>query len=244
VASSLESFDLPEMLRCGRGIRAAAEGATSMEEALNRIARYLYEELQTGSGERACALVRCYKTHPFAHLQPPQQAFAKTLMRGSRPTSSMRCLTLMATAGDNPMWNDVRRSKAHRAIPLPSSEIVAKAPMISQLIKQLGLDLAEVVKPSARVVKDLEGKTYGVFHVEEAVGSPFIPAQDEFVLKHHIQSVVGCGGHLRDGELFALIVFSKVPITKSAAERFRTLALDVKASLFPYDETRVFSQRH
>jgi hypothetical protein len=39
-------------------------------------------------------------------------------------------------------------------------------------------------------------------------------------------------------------VFSKVPITKSAAERFRTLALDVKASLFPYDETRVFSQRH
>jgi hypothetical protein len=239
--SNLASFDLPEMLRVGRGIRAAGRNAPSMEQAFERIARYLFAELQTDGGEHACALVRCYKTHPFGKLQPSQQTFARKLLGDVRPFDAMQCLTLMATAGEERRWNDVRRSKGHRAIPLPAPEIVAQAPMIAQLISQFGLDLADVVSPANQVVRDTEGRSYGVFHVEHAVGSPFIPAQDDFVLKYGIKSVVGCGGHLRSGDLFAVILFSKVPIDAAAADRFRTLALDVKATLFPYDETRVFA---
>ena len=244
MASNLESFGLPEMLRCGRGIRKAAEGAASMEDALARISRYLYDELRTAADERACALVRCYKTHPFGELPPAHQAFATKLLSGVAPTPSMRCLTLLGTAGENPMWNDVRRSRGHRAIPLPSPEIVAKAPMIAQLIRQFGLDLTAVVSPSTEVTRKLEGRTYGVFHVETALGSPFIPAQDDFVKKYMVQSVVGCGGYLRSADLYAVIVFSKVRVDKETAERFRTLALDVKAPLFPFDEGAVFTHRH
>lgn len=242
MTSNLEAFGLPEMLRCGRGIRRAAEGAVTMEDALGRVSRFLYEELRSSSDDRACALVRCYKTHPFGQLPSAQRAFATTLMGEAKPDPSMPCLTLLATIGDNPMWNDIRRSKGHRAIPLPSPDIVGKAPMIAQLIKQFGLDLAAVTAPaSADIARKLEGKTYGVFHVEEALGSPFIPAQD-FVRRYNIESVVGCGGHIR-ADLFAVILFSKVRVDAEAAERFRTLALDVKATLFPLEDA-VFNARH
>jgi hypothetical protein len=163
-------------------------------------------------------------------------------MAGSAPKSTMRCLTLLATVGDEAQWNDRRRSKGHRAIPLPRPEIVEKAPMIAQLIKEFGLDLGVVVQPSAEVMKDLEGKTYGVFHVPDAVGSPYIPAQDDFVLPYKIRSVVGCGGAMKGGELFALIIFSRVPISAESAERFRTIALDVKSALFRFDQDRVFAE--
>ena len=113
--------------------------------------------------------------------------------------------------------------------------------MIAQLIGQFGLDLHSVVTPSQHVISDLEGKTYGVFHVENAVGSPYIPAQDDFVLPYGIQSVVGCGGSLRGANLFAIILFSRVHVSRDAAERFRTIALDVKSVLFPYEEERVFA---
>jgi hypothetical protein len=239
--SSLESFGLPEMLRCGRGIRSSAAGAQSMEEALNRICRYLYDELQTASNERASVLVRCYKTHRFGKLQPSQKAFARKLIGGAEPVPNMRCLTLLASVGEDPRWNDIKRSRGHRAIPLPQKEIVEKAPMIAQLIKQFGLDWNDVIDPQPELLRDREGKSYGVFHVEDAAGSPYIPAQDEFVLRYKIRSVVGCGGLVRSGELFALILFSRVAIDQDAAERFRALALDVKSVLFPFDDDQVFA---
>ena len=240
--SNLARFGLAEMLRCGLGIRKAALNADNAEDATGRICRFLYDELLTDAGERACALIRCYKTHPFGKLQPTDREFARRLMEGASPSSNMRCLTLLATVGDEDRWNDRRRSKGHRAIPLPSPEIVEKAPMISQLIRQFGLDFGVIVHPSPDVMKDLEGKTYGVFHVPEAAGSPYIPAQDEFVLRYKIRSVVGCGGAMKGGELFALILFSRVPVSAESAERFRTVALDVKSALFRFDEDRVFAQ--
>ena len=80
----------------------------------------------------------------------------------------------------------------------------------------------------------------GVFHVEDAVGNPSIPAQEEFVVKHGIRSAVGFGGALASGNLFAVIIFSRVTVPVSAAERIRTLALDVKALFFPFGESAIF----
>ena len=138
MASNLSSFGLPEMLRCGLGIRRAAAGAASIEEATDKVCRFLYDELLTSSGERACALVRCYKTHPYSKLRPADREFARLAMDGVHPSDTMRCLTLLSTVGDESKWNDRRRSKGHRVIPLPTAEMIAKAPMISQLLKQFG----------------------------------------------------------------------------------------------------------
>lgn len=246
--TALKSFGLTEMLRCSVALRRAAAGARNMEDAARRICRYLYSEFgavttAAGASERIgggdCALVRLYKTHPYNRLEPSLRRFADKQLGGEKAPPGLRCLTLLGSAGDEPDWNDRNTSRGHRAIPLPSPRIVEQAPMVAQLIRQFGLDLADVVSPSPEFVREMAGRSYGVFHVENAVGSPFIPAQD-FVARYGIRSVIGFGGALRSGDIFATIMFSRVEITPEVAERFRTIALDVKSALFNFDDDQVF----
>lgn len=238
----LTRFDLGDMLKCSLRLREVASGAPTLEASAQRICRFLYDDLHGPGADRACALVRCYKTHAFGSLDPDLQRFARELLGTEQPRSTMKCLTLMATVGATASWNSRHLSRGHRAIPLPSPEMVEKAPMISQLIKELGLELTSVLQPSPDVVKDLAGKRHGVFYVENAVGSPYIPAQDEFVVRHGVRSVVGFGGMLASGDLFAVILFSTVHIPPTAAVRFKTLALDVKGAFSRFSEANVFTR--
>jgi hypothetical protein len=185
--------------------------------------------------------VRFYKTHPYGALEPGLQAFAAKLMRGREPWDEMKCLVLLGTAGEEREWSSRRLSRGHQAIPLPSVEMVEQAPMIAQLVRQLGLDLEHVVEPQAELLGELGGKTYNVFFVPRALGSPAIPAQDEFVRKYGIRSVVGCGGIHLTGDLYAAILFSKVDIPSESADRFRNIALDLKLCIAPFRDDRVFS---
>jgi hypothetical protein len=248
--TDLKSFGLTEMLRCSVALRQAARGASSMEDASRRVCRYLYEEFGAVSsaagaaeliGGGDCALVRLYKTHSYSRLPASLRRFADKALGGVTAPPGLRCLTLLGTAGDEPEWNDRDTSRGHRAIPLPTRRIVEQAPMIAQLIRQFGLDLADIVAPSPEFVREMTGRSYGVFHVEDAVGSPFIPAQADFVERYGIRSVVGFGGALRSGDIFAVVLFSRVQISRDVAERFRTIALDVKSALFNFEENEVFS---
>jgi hypothetical protein len=241
MASDLTKFGLSEMLRCSAELRRVTKDAPTLEDAAQRVCRALYDELVGPDGSRACALVRCYKTHPFGKLEPALQAFARAVLQGQAGNPTMRCLTLLGTVGDEPAWNSRRSSAGHQAIPLASADMIEKAPMIAQLIRQFGLDLTEVVQPTSDLMRGVIGKTYGVFHVPEAVSSPYIPAQRDFVVPFSIRSVVGFGGSLPSGDLFAVILFSRVLISSETADRFRNLALDVKTGFFPYREGDVFS---
>lgn len=243
MASDLTRFGLSEMLRCSRALHRAAAGAPTMEATARRISRLLYDELRTPNGDRACVLVRCYKTHPFGALPADLRRFAQSASgEDDAPPQGMRCLTLLASAGSEPQWNARSTSKGHQAIPLPSPQMVEQAPMIATLIRDFGLELADVTNPQPESVRNTEGKSYGVFHVEQALGSRSIPAQEEFVVRYGVQSVVGFGGTLASGDLYATILFSRVTVSAESAERFRTLALDVKALYFPFTESDVFDR--
>jgi hypothetical protein len=74
-----------------------------------------------------------------------------------------------------------------------------------------------------------------------AASSPFIPAQKDFVLPYKVASVLGFGGLLPDGDLFAVIIFSRVAIPASTAEMFRTIALNLKLGLLALLEKPVFA---
>jgi hypothetical protein len=237
----LSRFDLGDMLKSSLRLREAVAGAPTLEASAQRVCRFLFDELRGPDGERACALVRCYKTHPFASLEPELREFARKALGTAVPLPAMKCLTLMATVGQTASWNSRFLSIGHRTIPLQSREMVEKAPMISQLIKELGLELSAVLQPSADVVKELAGKRHGVFHVENALGSAYIPAQQEFVVRYGIRSVLGFGGMLATGNLFAVILFATVHVPPSSADRFRTLALDVKSSFSKFSDATVFN---
>ena len=152
----------------------------------------------------------------------------------------MKCLTLLATVGENPEWNSRRTSKGHKAIPLPSEQTVHQIPMIRNLIAQLGLSIGMVIKPDPKLLLDTEQKTYNVFYVPDALGSPDIPAQQEFVVPCGIKSVLGFGGVFPSGDIFAIIMFVRVPITEEVADLFKTLALNIKIAVLPF-ENMVFA---
>jgi len=147
----------------------------------------------------------------------------------------MKCLTLFGTAGAQPEWNDRNRSRRYRSIPLADKQVVSQFPMVLQLLQHHGVDFTS--KPqheSARPI-DWTERTLDVFHVAEAKGSPFVPAQEKFVIPFGIESVLGFGGVLPSKEFFTIILFSKQKISREAAELFKPLAKSVTLALLPFD---------
>ncbi len=239
---NLSAFTPSDMTRCGSELRRLGAGATSMEQAADRIVRSLYDQLSgPDGGSRACALVRLFVTVPYSSLDADLQSFVRAVT-GSAPKSQvMKCLTLLATAGEIDAWNSRHTSVSHKALPLASVESVSRSPMIAQLVRQLGIALDTLVDPAPGLVVDADQHTFNVFHVSEAKGCPYIPAQQEFVVPYGIRSVLGFGGLLPPGELFATILFSRTPIPRDVAELFKTLALNVKVALLPFVGRSVFA---
>ena len=237
----IRQFTQDDMTGCRAALRQMDEGADNMEQVANRVVRYLYDQMtDSQTGEKSFALVRLFKTHPYNELDAELQRFAVGVLGHEAESATMKCLTLLATAGSKEAWNSRKMSNGHKAIPLPSEEMVRAFPMISNLVKQFGLEVTDVLNPAPSMLVDVEQRTYNVFHVPNAAGSEYIVAQEEFVIPEGIKSVLGFGGLLPSGNLFAVIIFSRVPITPDVASRFRTISLGVTQALLPF-ETKVFA---
>ena len=232
---------LSELIECGHALRRQGRSADCMEEAAQRVVGLLEQMLRDAEGRPACVLVRLFKTHPLAAL--PDDLKRLALERIAPDVGSLwaiRCLTLLGTAGELPEWNDRLASAGHQAIPLPSPAGLAQAPMIAQLIRQLGLDAATVLRPDPALILDLEQRNFNIFHILDARGSPYVPAQQGFVDRFDVRSVLGFGGLLPGGDLFAVILFSRVEIPRETADLFRPLALCVKLAMLPFAAGPVF----
>ena len=231
----LDRFTLHDMTELGTVLRRLGDDAKSMQQVADRLVRFLYENLGDAEGARCCALVRFFKTHAYRDLTPGLQGFADDMLKGP-PDPGTRCLTLLASAGDEPGWNSPESSAGHRAIPLASREIVSSTPMISSLLQQLGVEVEALLNADPELMVEAEPSSFNVFYVPDAKGSSSIPAQDDFVKAFGIESVLGFGGMLPNRDIFAVILFSHTPIPRETAELFRTLALNVKLAMLRFDE--------
>lgn len=238
----LANFTKADMRHCAIKLRNLDERSHSMEETANRMVRYLHENLiDPSTGKSACALVRFFKTHPYGDLSPDLQEAAQAILKGRSIIRATKCLTLLATAGDEKYWNDRRDSTGHQAIPLIDEDFVYRAPMILQLIQQFGLEVSAVIDTAPTLITKLSYKAFNVFHVPEALNSPHIPAQAQFVVPYKIQSVLGFGGMLPSGNLFAVILFSKVPISRKTAEHFKWISAYVRIAVESSDRVQTFT---
>lgn len=214
----------------------------TFEEAAQRMVKLFHVQLTDDSRTKpACALVRIYKTHPYSQLPPDLVQFARSVEPAADTIPHLRCLVLMATAGDEPAWNSRHTSRNHKAIPLSSEKAVAEAPMVAQLIRQLGVSVTAVLRPDPALLLDNEDRSQNVFYVPQALGSRYIVAQDEFVKPYGIASVLGFGGMLASGDLVAAILFSRVPITRDVADHFKVIGLNFKAAMIPFVRKPTFA---
>ncbi len=237
----LDRCTLSEIVRCASAIRRLDQAAQSMEEVSNAIVRLFFERcVNAETGEHDIALVRVFKCHAFGDLDERLQQTARSSFPDAPISDRTKCLVLLATAGIEPEWNDRGASQGHRVIPLVNERTVAGIPMISQLVKQMGLDISSLVRPETKPIAALDEYSFNVFHIPEALGSPYIPAQEQFVERYRIRSVVGCGGVMPTGNFFTLLIFSKVSIRRAAAEAFRAIAFCVKTALLPFECDAVF----
>lgn len=238
----ITQFGLRNMSECGLALRQLGKYTNSTEEVSNRIIQYLYQNLiSQDTKEKSCVLIRMFQTIPYKQLTPDLQEYASKLLNNQAFTPNLKCLTLMATAGNKAEWNSRQKSSGHQAIPLANKEAIAKIPMISQLIQQLGLEPGQVIEPDPNLLADLEQKMYNVFYVENALGSPYIPAQKSFVIPFKVKSVVGFGGLLPSGNMFVILMFLKVKVPRDTIDLLKPLALSVKLAILPFDRGNFFS---
>lgn len=235
-------FGNSSLLQVSTAVRRMGNDATSMEQVATELVAYLRDYfVDKELGTSALPLVRCYVTQRRSQLEPALQDYALAAGVDAFADRDVVCLTLLATAGEKPSWNDRRASVGHRAIPLPSVETLARLPMVAQLVEQLGVDPQHLVEPDPALLRDLEERQYNVFFVQEARDSPFIPDQDNFVIPYGIRSVLGFGGVLPQGELFAVILFSSVSMPQTAVDTFAPVALSAKLSFLSLGGHRVFA---
>lgn len=239
---NLERFGFTDMMDLRARLRSIFDDEpATIGEAGQRIARFFHDEFTDGSGRPACALVRLFKTESFAKLDPQRKAFVRRMAPDADRQEALRCLVLIGTAGEEESWNSPGLSRGHMAIPLMSVKMVEEAPMIAQLIKQLGVTVETVLKPDPALLLDMRDTSHNVFYVPTAEGSPFIVAQKEFVVPYRIQSVVGFGGMVSSGDLFATIMFSKVRIGPDTADLFKVIGLNLKLALLPVARKPLFA---
>jgi serine phosphatase RsbU (regulator of sigma subunit) len=233
----LATFGLGDMVRLAASLRDLAGGSTTVVDFASQVCTHLHEHLVDPDGTRQTALVRFYGTLPFAALPADEQQFATSTWGPTGP--DVTCLTLLGTVGYEPAWNDRRLSRGHRVIPLADRSQVAGLPMVAALLHELGIDVDVLVSASTHLLGQSGGQPYGVFHVPQASGSAVIPAQD-FVTEYGIRSVLGFGGALPTGEVYAVILFAQVEVPRETAELFQTVALSTSLAALEMLATPIF----
>jgi hypothetical protein len=210
---TLSRFSFTEMMDCRARIRALLKGDfPSYAAGAERIVDFFHEELRDDEGQRAFANVRFFMTRPFGELGPDLQQIAGASMPEGIERDGVRCLTLLATRGIDPLMN--------RAIPLHSVAMVEQTPMIAQIVQGIGLSIEDVVHPEPRIPIKRQAESYSVLHVPDAAGNP--PG---------VASILGFGGLLASGDMFAVVMSSRVPISSEVAAHFKILGLNMKIAV-------------
>ncbi|MDX6227619.1 MAG: hypothetical protein QOI76_1009 [Frankiales bacterium] len=207
-----------------------------MEAAASAVVASLRDSfIDPATGESQLILVRMFSTERLGDLPEDLRQIALHQL-DTDPGPDLRCLTLLGTDGDLPEWQDSGRSVAHRAVPLPSEDAVRRAPMIAALVTELGLDLGTVVRGEPTIGTSSD---FGVFLVERAHQSHRLPDQ-QFVRDHQVASALGFGAQLPSGHVFAVMLFTRVPVNRRTADLFRIIAVSTQLAMLEFAGAPLF----
>ena len=226
-------------------IATAVQVSSTLEKASQAYTQVIYEAFK-----ESVVLVRQFATAPYQGLPPESRAFVNQLAGEKGLKQALRnetlVLSLLGTSGVRPEWNRRSQSRGHLGIPLLSAKFIDAIPMMSRLLKELGLGLDWIDQHDADVVVKTMGSMSGVFFVKDAAsevdhsGRKIIAAQD-FVKTHGVKSVFGFGGAYLGTHTFAVtILFLRETIEKNKAEQFAAGVAHFKTQTMGLAKTRIF----
>ena len=201
--------------------------AKSLDEAAQELTTTLHTQFS-----ESVVLARVFLTVPFDSLPQANQQFVSKLAEsagaGGQVKGDTLVLSLLGTHGQEADWQDRRKSKGHMGIPLISSSFVEAIPMISRLLKELGVPLEWVDSRDSEILQKTVGRSAGLFFVDNAgqakdhQGRNIIASQ-EFVSIHQVKSVFGTGGVYSGNQVLIIVLFCRDQFARAVGELFLPL---------------------
>jgi len=208
-------------------VEPRVQQSNSLEDAAQQLATELHNQFN-----ESVVIARVFFTVPYGDLPPKNKDFVKNLAESAQAVSELKettpVLSLVGTHGQEGDWCDRRKSKGHVGIPLISSGFVDAIPMISRLLKELGVPLEWADSHETEMIIQTIGDSAGLFFVENAAeatdgqGRKIIAAQD-FVSAYDVKGVFGMGGVYQGGEMIVIVVFCRDTFSRTNAENFLPL---------------------
>jgi hypothetical protein len=203
------------------------QGAQALEEAAQELVAAFQQQF-----DESVVIARAFVTVPYGSLPQKNQESVKNLAESAEAAADLKpatpVLSLIGTYGQETDWRDRRKSEGHVGIPLISASFVDAIPMISRLLKELGVPMTWVDSHDSQIITKTMDPSGGLFFVENAAeatdhqGRKIIAAQD-FVSTYGVKSVFGAGGVYPGGQIVVIVVFCRDGFEKAAAERFLEL---------------------
>jgi hypothetical protein len=185
---------------------------TSFETAAQMICQTVYESYTDDAGQPLFALVRVFRVGSAADA-PPDVTLPPD-------ETSRYWVSLAGTAGVEAAWNHRQKSQGHSAIP---ERMARQAPMLRALFGQIGLHWGESEGRSLKI-QYAEDLRVNYFYIPQALGSPYIVAQSDFVEPYGIKSVIGFGDAFLIDAAYVCVLFSRAEIDQTRADALVKMA--------------------
>ncbi len=201
-------------------IEPRIQGVETLEDAAQELVATLQQKF-----DESVVIARAFVTVPYGSLPPENKEFVQKLAGSADLKPATPVLSLIGTYGQESDWRDRRKSKGHVGIPMISSTFVEAIPMISRLLKELGVPMTWVDSHDTEIIVKTMDPSGGLFFVDDAAeatdhqGRKIIAAQD-FVSSYSVKSVFGTGGVYPGGQIVVIVAFCRDIFTRAEAERF------------------------
>lgn len=234
--SRLGTLDMEQLLRWLDTLEPELARAQSLQEAAQRLTRYIYEQFH-----ESLALVRLFATVPHGRLPARDRYFVEQLATAHGQRALLRpgtpVLSLLGTSGSLPEWNERYASRGHLGLPLVSPSFVDSIPMVSRLLKDLGLPLHWLVAGEGHLRGEQSlGRLLGTFYVREAQGAVDeqgrqIISSTQFIQEHGVRTVFGMGGgYVAHESVLVAIFFSRERLERHQVEPLSALVSMLKSA--------------
>ena len=198
----------------------------SFEHVAQTTVEAVFRQFKDDDGQPAFALVRVFRAGIYDDLSPELQALADP--------SNPYWLALYGTTGIQDAWCDRRRSQNHQVVPGGDNMPPMLEAVFSHAMQQDVIDTANI-----HPVRRNDTAITQSYFVPHALGSPYVPAQEQFVIPYGIQSLLGLGSSFTSGTAYVLLGFSCQALNEDAALRFAELAPYLSSLMATYEDRGV-----